>query len=106
MWPDLYATSRGRVVSDHFPIMVQNRLVDFGPKPFRVFNSWLQHEKIKDIISGAWSIVIREKPDFILKQNIKLLKNALKSSCKSSTAGIEEKVWSLRKVKRKVGLRC
>lgn len=101
LWPDLYASSRGRVVLDHFPIIVQNKMVDFGPKPFRVYNHWLLQENIAVTISEAWSTPVHGKPDFMLKQKLKALKNSLKSQCKSLVSCSEAKVSSLRKEKER-----
>lgn len=33
------ATLRARFVSDHFPILLQNKIVDFEPKPLRVYDN-------------------------------------------------------------------
>lgn len=44
---------------------------------------------------------IHGKPDFKLKQKIKMLRQALRNSCNSSAVGIKAKVRSLRKEKEK-----
>lgn len=100
-WPHLYATSRGRVVLDHFLILLHERLVDFGLKPFRAFNHCLMQENIGHVIFDAWSTPIQGKPDYRLKQKIKMLKEALKSKCKPSSVGSEANVLFLRKEKEK-----
>lgn len=101
IWPDLHAISKGRVVYDHFPIMLQNKAVDFDPNLFRVFNTWLHQENFIDIISKAWTSYVHGKLDFRLKQKIKLLKNALKSAYHTSVVDIDTKVRSLRQEKEK-----
>lgn len=101
IWPDLYAISKGRVISYHFSILLQNRWVDFGPKPFRVFNHWPLQGNIGQVIREAWSTPFLRVPDFRLKQQIKALKEALKSVFKSSVVGSEAKVYSLRQEKEK-----
>lgn len=92
-----------RVVSYHFSILLQNRSVDFGPKPFRVFNHWLLQENNGHAILDTWSTPVHETPDYSLKQKIKSLRAAFKSTCKSSGVGSEAKVCSLRR-KRKMGI--
>lgn len=53
------------------------------------------------MISEAWSTSIQGKPDNRLKQKIKFLKEALKSQCKPSGAGLKANVLSFRKEKEK-----
>lgn len=101
IWPDLFAISKGRVVSDHFPIVLQNKVLDFGSKPFKVFNSWLKQDNIKHVIYVAWSTNVFGKPDYKLKQKLKQLKQDLRRSYSNSAIGLEAKVSSLRKEKEK-----
>ncbi|PWA40862.1 Disease resistance protein [Artemisia annua] len=44
-----------RIISDHCPILWSNACVDFGPKPFRVFDSWLSNEEFFTLVSRSWN---------------------------------------------------
>ena len=39
--------------SDHCPILLHYNMVDFGPSPFKFFNSWLSLEVFADVVKGV-----------------------------------------------------
>ncbi|GKE98183.1 RNA-directed DNA polymerase, eukaryota, reverse transcriptase zinc-binding domain protein, partial [Tanacetum coccineum] len=41
-FPYMHATTMDRMISDHRAIILQHSDMDFGPIPFKFFNSWLQ----------------------------------------------------------------
>ncbi|GKC49032.1 hypothetical protein Tco_1071777, partial [Tanacetum coccineum] len=45
-------------LSDHCPIILKDMEYDFGPKPFRVFDTWLTDGDINNVFRSAWN-----KPD-------------------------------------------
>ncbi|KAL4377967.1 hypothetical protein GQ457_02G032030 [Hibiscus cannabinus] len=49
----------GRVCSDHSPIMLHTEEMNWGPKPFKFINGWLQNEKCREIISECFRPEIR-----------------------------------------------
>ncbi|GJS89169.1 copia protein [Tanacetum coccineum] len=42
LWGNLSVIALDRNLSDHCPIMLKDVDIDFGPKPFRVFNVWVE----------------------------------------------------------------
>lgn len=44
-----------REVSDHCPILLTTSWCDFGPPPFKMFNSWLPREGFESIFIKAWN---------------------------------------------------
>ncbi|XP_071694838.1 uncharacterized protein [Rutidosis leptorrhynchoides] len=40
LWEDLSVVPIDRRESDHCPILLRDRVIDFGPKPFKVFDEW------------------------------------------------------------------
>lgn len=44
-----------RVHSSHSPIILKPSFIDFGPSPFRFFNSWLLKEDFNKKFTEAWS---------------------------------------------------
>lgn len=44
-----------RDVSDHCPIMLKGKHTNWGPKPFRFNNCWLQHPGFKKFVVNCWS---------------------------------------------------
>jgi exonuclease III len=43
-----------REVSDHCPLILKYCIDDWGPKPFRFNNYWLDNKKFKEIVEGCW----------------------------------------------------
>jgi hypothetical protein len=84
---DGFITSQGtagqwigdRDISDHCPIWLTTSSNNWGPKPFRVINGWLNHPEFKDFVESAWkSYDVRGKKAFVLKEKLKLLRESLK----------------------------
>ncbi|XP_071712559.1 uncharacterized protein [Rutidosis leptorrhynchoides] len=44
LWDDLSVIPLERKESDHCPLILRDKLVDFGLKPFKVFNEWFKKE--------------------------------------------------------------
>lgn len=45
LWTELAVVALDRDLSDHCPIEMKNNIVDFGPKPFRIFDVWLEDKE-------------------------------------------------------------
>ncbi|KAK8640185.1 hypothetical protein V6N13_007944 [Hibiscus sabdariffa] len=53
LWPNVVHEILSKSISDHNPIAINYHDIDWGPKPFRWFNHWLEDKKIVDIISNS-----------------------------------------------------
>lgn len=53
-FPGTSVTALARELSDHSPIVLKSAGEDFGPKPFRFFNSWLLRVGFHDMVLEAW----------------------------------------------------
>lgn len=45
-----------RTLSDHCPILLMEDERDWGPKPFRFFNAWLENKECLIIMENAWRV--------------------------------------------------
>lgn len=69
-----------REYSDHCPLILKQTDADFGPRPFRLFNSWLARENFHSIFLVAWnSFIGYGTPDMYLKAKLSYVKNAIRS---------------------------
>ncbi|XP_058742075.1 uncharacterized protein LOC131614520 [Vicia villosa] len=69
-----------RSLSDHCPIWLAGNFVDRGPKPFKMFKCWFDHEEFLPFVEKEWKAMdIRGKYGFILKEKLYILKAKLKS---------------------------
>ncbi|XP_071715008.1 uncharacterized protein [Rutidosis leptorrhynchoides] len=76
LWDDFSVISIDRKLSDHSPLLLRNGSADFGPKPIRIFDSWLDEKGVEDILKNvkeslqAWSKGSVGKLDEEIKQLI------------------------------------
>lgn len=72
-----------RSYSDHCPLLLKSFNADFGPPPFRFFNSWLSECSLQEVVSKCWQINISNyssiSPMARYQIKIKHLKNCLKT---------------------------
>jgi hypothetical protein len=67
-------------ISDHCPIWLLNSTPDWGPKPFKFNNCWLDHPDFYTFVKNTWEgLVGQGKSAFVLKEKLKRLKVALKT---------------------------
>lgn len=64
--------------SDNSPLILCNSNLDFGPPPFRCYNSWLLLQGCSDIIKASWfSFHGYGTPDMYLMAKLKFIKQEL-----------------------------
>lgn len=56
VWPNSHLIVLQKGISDHFPIILKTHSGDYGPYPFKFFNSWLLHDDLPNIVSQTWSL--------------------------------------------------
>lgn len=68
-----------RDISDNKPIWIKGNHIDWGSKLFKISNAWLDHKDFIPFVSSVWnSFSVKGREDFILKEKLKLLKEALR----------------------------
>lgn len=68
-----------RDISYHCPIWLLRANKDWGPKPFRVFNAWFEHEDFLPFVKDCWtSFAVSGPKAFVVKEKFKLLKERLR----------------------------
>ncbi|PWA62831.1 cytochrome P450 [Artemisia annua] len=80
-WPNSHILALTREFSDHSPLLLLNSVNDFGPIPFKFYNSWLLHEDFTNVITECWSSPIDCHSNLsavIFKAKLKKLKLAIK----------------------------
>nr|GEX21369.1 cytochrome P450 [Tanacetum cinerariifolium] len=53
-WPNSHILALTCEFSDHSPLLLINNSNDFGPTPFKFYNSWLLHVDFHQIITNYW----------------------------------------------------
>ncbi|XP_071727550.1 uncharacterized protein [Rutidosis leptorrhynchoides] len=80
----------------HTPLLLKNGLLDFGPKPTRIFDSWIDAAGASQIISEAWNLPISKcRPDTAFRIKLKNVKMKLKEWSKTSFGRIDAEIKEL-----------
>jgi hypothetical protein len=60
-------------VSDHSPASITvSKPVSYGPKPFKFFNFWAEHEIFLLWVAQGWSLEVQGVPMFRFTRSLKL----------------------------------
>ncbi|XP_071740712.1 uncharacterized protein [Rutidosis leptorrhynchoides] len=79
-FPDLILQAGDPKTSDHKPIIWGKKLQDWGPKPFRFNNSWLEQIGFLDMWCHVWSSLSQEGwGALVLMKNLQSLKGELRN---------------------------
>ena len=75
VWGEVSLWALPRDVSDHCPLILKEGGWDWGPKPFRFNNHWLENGSFRGVVEGCW----REQRvegwmGYVLKEKLKGLK--------------------------------
>lgn len=79
-WPESSQLVLGRELSDHCPLLLRSVIRNWGPKPFRTLNCWLQDPRFKGFVEKTWEeIHVQGWGAHVLKEKLKLLKAFLRT---------------------------
>ncbi|MCH93657.1 LINE-1 reverse transcriptase like, partial [Trifolium medium] len=85
-----------RDVSDHCPLVLRYDNHDWGPKPFRFNNHWLNNKNFRKVVEGEWaSYHVNGWMGFVLKEKMKHLKGALRKWNKDVYGNVDTKIGDL-----------
>nr|GEV31370.1 putative ribonuclease H protein At1g65750 family [Tanacetum cinerariifolium] len=97
-WGSLYVVALDRKLSDHCPIVLKDVDVDFGPKPFRFFDIWLEEKDVGQVVESVWNKDARSRrPDCRFRDKLKNVKEELKKWSKDKFGPVKEKIELHRK---------
>ncbi|GKV44689.1 hypothetical protein SLEP1_g51849 [Rubroshorea leprosula] len=93
MWSEARQWGLCRSVSDHCPIVLKHQQVDWGPKPFRLFDAWLEKEGCRELIREVWRKTnIEGWAGFRLKEKLKKTKEALRNWSRNFAPEVDNKI--------------
>nr|GEY76724.1 cytochrome P450 [Tanacetum cinerariifolium] len=58
VWNDANVSVLCRSYSDHCPVLLKLGSLNFGLKPYKVFDKWIRLSDFKDVISNSWGVNI------------------------------------------------
>lgn len=87
-----------REYSDHTPLVLKPSNQDFGPPPFRFFNSWIHREDFDATFSNAWNSFIGfGTPDTFLMAKLRFVRNEFSKWRNTETAKESKLLSQLKK---------
>ncbi|GKU89772.1 hypothetical protein SLEP1_g3866 [Rubroshorea leprosula] len=87
------------IVSDHCPLVLKNEKIDWGPKPFKFFDVWLEQHESKELIRKAWNTTGEDgRKGFRLKEKLKGTKKALKEWSGNHMSEVDHKIKDAEKM--------
>ncbi|MQL99420.1 hypothetical protein Taro_032143 [Colocasia esculenta] len=96
---DSYVSYGDKFHSDHTQLTIfTEEAVAGGPKPFRYFSMWAQHDNFLPTVEQAWQSQVLGSPLFVLYQKLRAVKAALKVWNRMEFGEIHHKVESATKV--------
>ncbi|GJW03798.1 RNA-directed DNA polymerase, eukaryota [Tanacetum coccineum] len=97
LWGNISVVALDRKLSDHCPIVLKDVELDFGPKPFRVFNIWMEEPDFIQVIEEAWKKDVRSfRPDCIFRDRLKNVKASVRVWSKERFGGHKERIKTLK----------
>ncbi|KAM0061513.1 putative RNA-directed DNA polymerase [Helianthus debilis subsp. tardiflorus] len=78
-WTDACLLALSNLFSDHCPLLLSIKSSNFGPKPFRVFNSWIGRAGYEEVVCNAAASFRGEgPPDVMLCKKLKFIRDRIK----------------------------
>ncbi|GJX37497.1 cytochrome P450, partial [Tanacetum coccineum] len=62
-WPNAHITILPREASDHYPILLKSYAADYGPIPFKFFNTWLLDSEFQNMFIESWVSLNSSMPE-------------------------------------------
>nr|GEV08483.1 cytochrome P450 [Tanacetum cinerariifolium] len=62
LWPNTNVLALPREFSDHTPILLKPSAPYFGPTPFKLFNTWLEHHEFPELVRSSWNLPVTGLP--------------------------------------------
>ncbi|GJW67193.1 cytochrome P450 [Tanacetum coccineum] len=97
LWPYSYVTALTREFSDHTPLLLSNSIIDYGPTPFKLYNSWISHIDFRPLVLRCWAPYVVHStvhPAVSFKSKLQHLKSSIKKwrsdiQCIESAAAVK-----------------
>ncbi|GJT43501.1 transposon TX1 [Tanacetum coccineum] len=96
LWGNLSVMTLDRKLSDHYPIMLKDVELDFGPKLFRIFNIWMEEPDFTHVLEEAWKKYVKERFGEHKEKTKKLKNEAMRWKLKAEKRAlndVERETW-------------
>ncbi|XP_021996145.1 uncharacterized protein LOC110893344 [Helianthus annuus] len=89
-WPEASVVAESSFLSDHCPIILKTELTNFGPKPFRLFDSWYDLSGFREVVASALmkDPGVSGPPDIRFMRKLGILRADVEKELGSSVCGL------------------
>ncbi|WJX49459.1 hypothetical protein P8452_35893 [Trifolium repens] len=95
-WGDCAVWVCPRDVSDHCPLILKYADNEWGPKPFRFNNYWLEHKNFKKVVEDCWrGQEVSGWMAHVLKEKLKALKLCLKEWHREEFGSVDNRICNI-----------
>lgn len=97
-WENSGQWAMERSISDHCPILLKDKVADWGPKPFRMLNCWMDRVDFAELVSKQWDeIKVDGSGASVMKEKLKFMKGKIKEWNKSCFGNLDSKIEESKK---------
>ncbi|XP_071714914.1 uncharacterized protein [Rutidosis leptorrhynchoides] len=98
LWSGIKVVPLDRDLSDHCPIVLSDGDINFGLKPFKLFDEWFRVEGVEKIIEQYWGEdLVGSRKDCVFRNKLKRLKGCLKEWSKGKFGNLEVDISNSKK---------
>lgn len=92
-WPHLVQVGLKRKVSDHAAVLLKEDVTDWGPKPFKFVNGWMNEKGFKELVEEEWrKHKVEGWSGFVLKEKLKHIKEIIKRWYKEKFGNLDRRI--------------
>ncbi|GJR04156.1 cytochrome P450 [Tanacetum coccineum] len=99
-WKNAQLITLPRDISDHCLLLLKSHSDNFGPIPFKFFNSWLLNDELPIVFSQSWSSSLMSSatthPAIILKEKLQHLKKHIRMWRSNATSNSDNLIQDLK----------
>jgi hypothetical protein len=96
LWGNGSLWAMPRDVSDHCPLLLKYTCRDWGPKPFKFNNFWLESKEFPKVVESFWANTnVEGWMGYVLKEKLKGLKLRIKAWNTEEYGGLDNRIGKL-----------
>ncbi|XP_071727954.1 uncharacterized protein [Rutidosis leptorrhynchoides] len=94
---DIPINALDRLDSDHCPLILRDKVIDFGPKPFKIFDEWFNKYGVDNVVIDGWNKVVHGvKKDCVFRERLTNVKVNLKEWSKNLFGNLDTEIKNLK----------
>ncbi|GKU91329.1 hypothetical protein SLEP1_g5215 [Rubroshorea leprosula] len=106
-WSETRQWDLRRSLSDHCPLLLRDSKINWGHKPFKCFNSWIDKPGFHEMVIDTWRTTnVQGWKGYCLKEKIKLVKKRLKEWSQNDRMRLDQSIAESKDKIEALDLKC